>query len=202
VCGVGAGTIDPSRYLEGFPMLDRVTLITGNEGKAREYASLLGIDVSAVKEDLIEIQSLDVVQVVRRKVEDAYSKLRVPVLVDDTGLSLNAWNGLPGALVAWFIESAGEQGILDMASTVTDRTASATAALGYADATGIQVFIGTLQGTITTERRGDGGFGWDSIFVPAGSDLTFAEMTPAQKDAVSHRRLAVEGLRTALHDRR
>lgn len=55
-------------------MIDRISLITGNEGKAREHATLLGIEVSAVKEDLIEIQSLDVVDVVTRKVQDAWSK--------------------------------------------------------------------------------------------------------------------------------
>jgi non-canonical purine NTP pyrophosphatase (RdgB/HAM1 family) len=179
-------------------VIDRISLITGNEGKAREYATLLGIEVSAVKEDLIEIQSLDVVEVVKRKVQDAYSKLQGPVLVDDTGLVLNAWNGLPGALVAWFLSSVGAQGILDMAAGVTDRSATVTTALGYADANGVRVFTGVLQGTLTTERRGDGGFGYDSIFVPSGSDLTFAEMSSEQKNAISHRRLAVEELRRGL----
>jgi non-canonical purine NTP pyrophosphatase (RdgB/HAM1 family) len=179
-------------------VIDRISLITGNEGKAREYAALLGIEVSAVKEDLIEIQSLDVVEVVKHKVQDAYSKLRSPVLVDDTGLVLNAWNGLPGALIAWFLSTVGAQGILDMAAGVTDRTATVTTALGYADAHGVRVFTGTLPGTLTTERRGEGGFGYDSIFMPQSSDLTFAEMSSDQKNAISHRRLAVEELRKGL----
>jgi non-canonical purine NTP pyrophosphatase (RdgB/HAM1 family) len=183
---------------KGLRVIDRISLITGNEGKAREYATLLGIEVSAVREELIEIQSLDVVEVVKRKIQDAYSKLQGPVLVDDTGLVLNAWNGLPGALVAWFLSSVGAQGILDMAAGVTDRSATVTTALGYADANGVRVFTGILQGTLTTERRGDGGFGYDSIFVPAGSDLTFAEMSSKQKNAISHRRLAVEELRKGL----
>jgi non-canonical purine NTP pyrophosphatase (RdgB/HAM1 family) len=187
-----------SHPAKGLRVIDRISLITGNEGKAREYATLLGIEVSAVKEDLIEIQSLDVVEVVKRKVQDAYSKLQGPVLVDDTGLVLNAWNGLPGALVAWFLSSVGAQGILDMAAGVTDRSATVTTALGYADANGVRVFTGILQGTLTTERRGDGGFGYDSIFVPAGSNLTFAEMSSKQKNAISHRRLAVEELRKGL----
>ncbi|ABD11752.1 xanthosine triphosphate pyrophosphatase [Frankia casuarinae] len=179
-------------------MIDHVSLITGNEGKAREYAALLGIEVKAVKEDLIEIQSLDVEKVVRRKAEDAYSKLHSPVLVDDTGLTLSAWNGLPGALVAWFLDSVGAQGLLDMAASVTDRTATVTTALGYADADGVRVFTGTLQGVLTTERRGQGGFGYDSIFAPDGGNLTFAEMTSDQKNAISHRRLAVDALRQGL----
>ncbi|MEV8440789.1 RdgB/HAM1 family non-canonical purine NTP pyrophosphatase [Actinosynnema sp. NPDC051121] len=179
-------------------MIDRISLITGNEGKAREYAELLGIDVTAIKEDLIEIQDLDVVKVVERKAADAYAKLRGPVLVDDTGLSLNAWNGLPGALVAWFLGSVGAQGILDMAAGLQDRSATVTTALGYADADGIRIFTGSLSGTLTTERRGGGGFGYDSIFLPDGSDLTFAEMSSEQKNAISHRRLAVDELRKGL----
>ncbi|XVV02482.1 RdgB/HAM1 family non-canonical purine NTP pyrophosphatase [Actinosynnema sp. CA-248983] len=179
-------------------MIDRISLITGNEGKAREYAMLLGIEVAAVKEDLVEIQSLDVVEVVQRKVEDAYAKLQRPVLVDDTGLVLTAWNGLPGALVAWFLSTVGAQGILDMAAGFEDRSATVTTALGYADADGVRIFTGTLAGTLTTERRGDGGFGYDSIFVPAGGELTFAEMSSEQKNAISHRRLAVHELRKGL----
>ncbi|TCO56763.1 non-canonical purine NTP pyrophosphatase [Actinocrispum wychmicini] len=179
-------------------MIDSIALITGNEGKAREYASLLGIDVTPIKADLIEIQQLDVVEVVRRKAADAYSKIQRPVLVDDTGLTLKAWNGLPGALVAWFLEAIGPEGILAMATTVTDRRASVTTALGYADADGVQVFTGHLDGELTTERLGEGGFGYDSIFRPDGLDLTFAEMSSEQKNDVSHRRLAVDNMKSAL----
>ena len=78
-------------------MLDHISLITGNNGKAREYESLLGVKVTAVEQDLIEIQELDVAKVVAQKAQDAYSTLRAPVLVDDTGLMLQEWNGLPGA---------------------------------------------------------------------------------------------------------
>jgi non-canonical purine NTP pyrophosphatase (RdgB/HAM1 family) len=179
-------------------MLDHISLITGNEGKAREYESLLGIKVTAVKEELIEIQELNVIRVVEKKAQDAHSKLRRPVLVDDTGLTLHEWNGLPGALVAWFIQAVGPQGILEMAANLTDRRATVTTAIGYADDTGVQVFTGTLNGTLTTELRGNGGFGYDPIFIPDGHNRTFAEMSSEEKNAVSHRRLAVDELRKGL----
>lgn len=179
-------------------MLDHVSLVTGNQGKAREYATLLGIDVTPVREDLIEIQSLDVAKVVERKAADAYAKLRSPVLVDDTGLALDAWNGLPGALVAWFLDTVGTHGLLDMTKGLVDRAATVTTALGYADADGVRVFTGTLHGTLTTEPAGDGGFGYDTIFRPAGSALTFAQMPSEQKNAISHRRLAIDALRDGL----
>lgn len=179
-------------------MIDRVSLITGNEGKAREYAALLGIEVTAVKENLVEIQSLDVVDVVERKAADAYLRVRGPVLVDDTGLVLEAWNGLPGALVAWFLDAVGPHGLLDMAADITDRTATVTTALGYADCDGVRVVSGTLHGVLTAEPRGGGGFGYDSIFAPGSGQRTFAEMSSDEKNLVSHRRLAVDALRREL----
>src|SRR6266702_250180 len=111
-------------------MLDRITLITGNTGKAAEFAVMLGIEVTAVKADLAEIQDLDVGQVAARKAADAFAQVGEPVLVDDTGLSIDAWNGLPGALVVWFIETVGAEGILKMAERLTSRRATAVTALG------------------------------------------------------------------------
>jgi non-canonical purine NTP pyrophosphatase (RdgB/HAM1 family) len=181
-------------------MTSTLTLITGNDGKAREYADMLGIDVTAVKEDLIEIQSLDVAEVVRRKAAAAYSAVQSPVIVDDTGLTLHMWGEYPGALVKWIIGSVGAQGLLDMAATVTDRATTVTTAIGYADVNGIQVFTGSLDGTLITEPRGSNGFGYDPIFQPDGEPLTYAEMDPAYKNEISHRRKAVDQLREALAD--
>ena len=76
------------------------------------------------------IQPLDVVTVAARKAADAFAQLREPVLVDDTGLAVHAWDGLPGALVVWFLGTVGPQGILDMAAGLTDRRATVSTALG------------------------------------------------------------------------
>lgn len=181
-------------------MPDRITLITGNAGKAAEYAAMLGIDVTPVKAELTEVQSLDVADVAARKAADAYAQLGEPVLVDDTGLAVRAWNGLPGALVAWFLDTVGLQGILAMAAGLTDRRATVSTALGYADTDGVQVFQGTVDGSLATEPRGSFGFGYDPIFIP-GSDTsqrTYAQMTSEEKNKISHRRRAVEEMRTAL----
>jgi XTP/dITP diphosphohydrolase len=181
-------------------MLDRITLITGNAGKAAEYAAMLGIEVTAAKAELTEVQSLDVARVAARKAADAYAQLREPVLVDDTGLSIQEWNGLPGALVAWFIDTVGPHGILAMAAGLSDRTATVTTALGYADATGVQVFEGTMAGSLATELRGTSGFGYDPIFIPDtdSSHRTYAQMTSEEKNKISHRRRAVEAMRHGL----
>jgi non-canonical purine NTP pyrophosphatase (RdgB/HAM1 family) len=181
-------------------MLDRIALITGNAGKAAEYAAMLGIEVTPAKADLTEVQSLDVAIVAARKATDAYAQLGEPVLVDDTGLTIHAWNGLPGALVAWFLDTIGPQGILDMAAGLTDRRATVTTALGYADTTGAQVFTGTVNGTLATEPRGTSGFGYDPIFIPDNdsSHRTYAQMTSEEKNTISHRRRAVVAMRNGL----
>jgi XTP/dITP diphosphohydrolase len=181
-------------------MLDRTALITGNAGKAAGYAAMLGIEVTAAKADLTEVQSLDVAHVAARKAADAFAQLGEPALVDDTGLSIHGWNGLPGALVAWFPDTVGPHGILDMAAGLTDRRATVTVALGYADADGVRVFQGTENGSLATEPRGTSGFGYDAIFIP-GSDSshrTYAQMTSQEKNKISHRRRAVEAMRDGL----
>jgi XTP/dITP diphosphohydrolase len=173
-------------------VIEQMTLVTGNAGKAAEYAQMLGIEVTPLKARLTEIQALDVADVVRRKAEEAYALLRTPVLVDDTGLSVKAWNGLPGALIAWFLDSVGPDGILSMAAGLSSRQATATTSIGYADAAGVQIFTGSVEGSLATEPRGEGGFGYDSIFIPDCSQLTFAEMSATEKNRVSHRRVAVD----------
>lgn len=122
------------------------------------------------------------------------------MLVDDTGLSVQAWNGLPGALVAWFLTTVGVEGILDMAAGLTDRRATVTVALGYADGSGVRVFEGTVDGVLATAPRGTFGLGYDSIFMPDGDSghRTYAEMTFEEKNKISHRRLAVEAMRKGL----
>jgi XTP/dITP diphosphohydrolase len=181
-------------------VLERIALITGNAGKAAEYAAMLGIDVAPAEAELTEVQSLDVAVVAARKAADAYAQLGEPVLVDDTGLSVHAWNGLPGALVAWFLDTVGAQGILNMAAGLTDRRATVTSALGYADTDGVQVFTGTVDGAIATELSGTSGFGYDPIFIPGTdpSHRTYAQMTSEEKNKISHRRRAVNAMRNGL----
>jgi XTP/dITP diphosphohydrolase len=181
-------------------VLDRITLITGNAGKAAEYAAMLGVEVTAAAAELTEVQSLDVAHVAARKAADAFAQIGEPVLVDDTGLIIEAWNGLPGALVTWFLGTVGPEGILSMASGLTDRRATVTTALGYATETGVRVFTGTVSGSLAIEPRGTFGFGYDRIFVPdndAGR-RTYAEMTSEEKNQISHRRRAVEEMRRGL----
>lgn len=179
-------------------MQQALVVVTGNQGKAREFGELLGIETIAVKVPVPELQALHVVDVVEAKAQAAYEQLGRPLVVDDTEISFRSWHGLPGALTSWFMETVGNDGLLSMLSAFDDRAASVTTALGYHDGSSVQVYCGTVQGSIATTIRGDKGFGYDSIFVPDGFEKTFAEMDEAEKNACSMRRAATDKLRAAL----
>ena len=125
--------------------------------------------------------------VARAKVESAWEQLQRPVLVEDSGLEIVAWGGFPGALVKWVEKTAGVEGIARMLDPFPDRSARAVCAIACFDGEKLWTAGGATGGSIAPGPRGAGGFGWDSVFVPNGSVRTFAEMAPAEKDAVSHR---------------
>lgn len=169
-------------------------IATTNADKHREFEEILGVPLERLDLDLLEPQELDVVAVVRAKAADAYARVGRPVLVEDTGLEVRAWNGLPGALIKWFIGSVGRDGFLRMLVLEKDRRALARTAIGFADASGVHVVVGECAGSIASRVRGENGFGWDPIFIPDAAEQSFAEMTAPQKNAVSHRRRALDAL--------
>ena len=172
-----------------------LTFITSSENKLAEIERLLGYRLARAVVPLEEIQAIDLEPVIAHKVRNAYAQLSRPVLVEDTGLAFAALNGLPGALVKWFLTALGAGGICRLLQGETNRGATATTLFGYYDGTLYRVFSGTVSGIIPERPRGVCGFGWDAIFQPLGSDRTFAEMTPAGKDHFSMRRRALDRLR-------
>lgn len=170
--------------------MKELTLITGNESKAKEFSRLLGTTVLHQKISLPELQATDVTVVAKAKAEAAYQVLGRPVFVDDTGLYINAWNSLPGALIAWFLDNVGNEGLIQMLAGWDDRSARVVTALGYCDQAGSQVFTGEVAGSIAPVPTGENGFGYDPIFIPDGYSKTFAEMSSTEKDAVSMRAIA------------
>jgi non-canonical purine NTP pyrophosphatase (RdgB/HAM1 family) len=172
-----------------------LTFITGNANKIIEVERILGQPLAQESLALEEIQAIELEPVVRRKARQAYALLARPVLVEDTGLSFVAWNGLPGALIKWFLKSLGTAGICRLLQGETNRSATAMTLFAYCDSSDCRLFAGTVSGVIPAAPRGTGGFGWDAIFQPVGSEQTFAEMTPEEKDRFSMRRRALEQLR-------
>lgn len=175
--------------------------VTSNPNKAREAADILGLELHSVALDLPELQSLDVAEVAANKAVTARESLGFPdspILVEDSGLEIEAWNGMPGALTKWFLKSIGNEGLLKMLSAYSDRSARAVCAVAVAHADGsVRVFVGEVGGSIAHESRGSGGFGWDPIFVPEGYTKTYAELG-ARKNQDSHRARAFEAVYKAL----
>jgi len=167
--------------------------VTGRPEKALE-AERLGFSFERVDCDLVEPQALDPAEVVEAKARDAWRLLSRPVLVEDSGLSIDAWGGFPGALVKWLEKSAGVASIARMLEAFPDRRATAICSIAYFDGEGLVRASGSCRGTIAPAPRGLGGFGWDTLFIPEGDRRTFAEMPGQEKDRVSHRRRAWEAL--------
>jgi len=174
------------------------TLVTGNRNKLIEAERILGCRLSCEPLDLPEIQEMDLLAVLRAKGEEAWRRLRRPIVVEETGLSLAALGGFPGPLVKWMLEAVGAVGIARTAHALDDPRATASCALIYRDAETTLVAEGETHGLLVLEPRGEDGFGWDPVFVPAGRQETYAELGPEIKDQLGHRGLAWRRLRRAL----
>jgi XTP/dITP diphosphohydrolase len=176
------------------------TLVTGNRDKLAETARVLGFTPDACELDLPEIQSLDLLAVLGAKGGEAWRRLRRPVVVEETGLELAAFNGFPGPLVKWMLEAVGAAGIARAAHALGDPRATARCALLYRDGDTVLVAEGTTEGRLLAAPRGTGGFGWDPVFVPRERRRTYAELPPAVKDEIGHRGRAWRRLRQALEE--
>jgi XTP/dITP diphosphohydrolase len=179
-------------------MRDRLLFVTRNAGKVREVEAILGTPVEQLALDVPEIQSLDVEEVVREKALTAFARAGRPVVVEDTGLYLDALHGLPGALVRWFLTTVGPAGICALIPPGVDRGARAKSAVALCDGETVEVMTGETRGVIAESPVGEGGFGWDPIFHPIGASGTFAKLDQAEKNRYLMRRLALERLRERL----
>ncbi len=160
-----------------------VTFITGNQGKADALAKWIGFDVAIEKLELDEIQSVDVRKVSEHKARQAYAILKKPVLVEDVGLAFSALNGLPGALIKWFVDDAGLENTARMLDGFEDRSATAICVWTYYDGAELRVIEGFQKGTIASGPRGTRGFGWDRMFIPDGLQVTRSELPEAEYEA-------------------
>ncbi len=172
-------------------MQKEIILVTGNARKAEEVRAIAGVEIVTRDLEIPEIQAVDVEVVAREKALTAFRLTGQPVLVDDTGLNIVALGNLPGALVTWFLQALGPAGIVNLLREEKNRQASVSTCIAYADQKGVHIFTGTIHGQIAESLRGENGFGYDAFFVPEGSAKTYAEMTSAEKNAISMRRIAL-----------
>jgi XTP/dITP diphosphohydrolase len=176
----------------------RAIFVTTNEHKRREVQEILGVALESADLDLPEIQAIDPAEVATEKARAAREALGdtdLPILVEDSGLMVDAWGGFPGALTKWLMQSVGNEGLLRLLAPGEDRSARAVCVAALADADGeVHTFRGEVRGTLASGPRGEGGFGYDPVFVPGWSSMTYAEMGEG-KNADSHRARAFRSVR-------
>jgi XTP/dITP diphosphohydrolase len=186
-------------------------LATANEKKLAELARIL--DAARVAVDLAGRGEFpgapQVAETGATFAENALLKARamaaftgLPAVAEDSGLCVDALNGMPGVLSARWTGRHGDDAgnlrlvLAQVADMPDDRRGAhfACAAALVLPSGREHVSEGTVYGKLTREPRGAGGFGYDPIFVPDGSELTTAQMSPEAKDAISHRGRALRAL--------
>ncbi|WP_265570387.1 RdgB/HAM1 family non-canonical purine NTP pyrophosphatase [Sphingomicrobium nitratireducens] len=184
---------------------EKLVIATHNEGKLREIRELLapyGIDcVGAAEAGLPDPEETGVTFVdnAELKARQAADLSGLPALADDSGLAVDALHGDPGVRSArWAEDSEGKRDFgramekvwnaVEDAGDDAGHDAHFVCALSLAWPDGrIETFEGKVFGTLCWPPRGDQGFGYDPMFVPTGHDISFGEMDPAAKHAMSHR---------------
>jgi inosine triphosphate pyrophosphatase len=156
-----------------------VVFITGSQSKADYLAKLIGFHIEHIKVDLDEIQSLDLHEVVRHKLHQAYTKVKRPVLVEDVALEFVALGRLPGTFIKSFQEELSHEQLCRLLDGKS-REAIARCVFGYFDGEDEVYFEGSMHGTVPEAPAGNGGYGWDPIFIPQGYAVTRAELSPEE----------------------
>ena len=195
------------------PAGSRLVLASHNPGKLWEIEDLVrpfGLSVVAAPALGLtepEENAPDFVGNARIKALAAANGSALPALADDSGFSVAALGGAPGVLSARWAGPGKDfrpamERVNAMLGDSVDRRAWFVAALclGWADGY-TATFVGRVDGIVIWPPRGTKGFGYDPIFQPAGSELTFGEMLPEQKHRVSHRARAFAQLQAACLDR-
>lgn len=182
----------------------KLVFATANQHKAAEIAAMLphGYQLLSLKDldfyDEIEETGATLHENAAIKAKTIFEKYNLPVFADDTGLMVAALDGRPGVYSARF---AGPNAtykdncdlLLAELNHVENRNAYFQTVICFINAEGNeQYFEGTVHGKITKTPSGNQGFGYDPIFQPENSNLTFAEMPSEQKNAMSHRSRAFQ----------
>ena len=196
-------------------MTVRLVLATRNPHKLGELAEILGAaglvtDLSPLPDDAPDVveDGLTFAENARKKARSAASWTGLPAVADDSGLCVDALNGMPGVFSARWSgtgrdDAANLQLVLDQVADVPDehRGAHFACAAALALPSGEErVVEGRVFGVLIRKPRGTGGFGYDPAFVPLGHELTTAEMSAEEKNAISHRGEAFRALVPVVRD--
>lgn len=149
------------------------------------------IKVIFKKMELKEIQSDSLLEVAENKVLQAFKINQKEIFVEDDGLFIEALNDFPGVYSSYVNKTIGNVGILDLLNNKINRNASFKSIIAFHDGNKIESFTGEIKGKISFDLT-NGGWGFDPIFVPVNSNLTFGQMDLKTKNQISHRKVALD----------
>ena len=192
-------------------MKQKIVFATNNAHKLEEVAAILGegYEVLSLREigcdaDIPETADTFVGNALQKAqyVKEHYG---YDCFSDDSGLEVDALDGAPGVYSARYSGGGSEANMDKLLLNLRDKSgrgAQFRTIIALLIGEGTQLFEGVVRGTIIEERRGEGGFGYDPIFVPEGYDLTFAQLGSEVKNSISHRAKAVTQLAHYLNSRK
>lgn len=176
-----------------------IYFITGSKNKFDEISAILPA-VEQLNIDLPEIQEVDAREIIKAKLHEALKHKQGEFIVEDTSLYLECTSGLPGPLIKWFLQTIGNDGLVNLTEKLGNKKAIARTIIGYAkNEEEIYFFEGEIVGEIKRPVA-ESNFGWDPIFVPDGHSKTFAEMSKEEKNEISMRKVAASKLKSFLQD--
>lgn len=200
---------EDNKYVE--KIMKRILIGTGNKGKFREIEKALkeaGVEALFPEEEVkVEERGSTFLENAYIKAFAYYEKFKMPVLADDSGLIVYSLEGFPGIFSSrfWQIDYGGYEEpvpdkdtanirkLLRLLKNKNDRRARFEAVIVLLLGEDLGIFSrGVCEGYITDCPRGDKGFGYDPVFVPAGKEKTMAEIDPDEKNRISHRGKALK----------
>ena len=175
-----------------------VFFATNNVNKfneAREVLAKNKMAMGMLRIKSLEIQSESLEEIARASVIEAFERYRLPIVVEDAGLFVDALNGFPGPYAAYVYRTVGNKGLLRLMERIDNRKAKFKSVVAYfsSQLKSPMCFDGTVSGEIVHEERKASdrtAFGFDPIFKPDKGDKTFAQMNVAEKCRCSHRAAA------------
>ncbi|WP_027964629.1 XTP/dITP diphosphatase [Halalkalibacillus halophilus] len=188
--------------------MKRIYVATTNKGKLKELETIFGeLDMKVISvfdefEDVADVEETgaNFEENARLKAETIANIYKIPVVADDSGLSVYAIGGEPGVYSARY--AGGEKNdqrnlekVLDKMKGLDDRKAAFVCSMAFARPHQPTVIAeGRCEGEISEQPQGEGGFGYDPIFIPEDYDQTLSQLGTEVKNSISHRRKALDGL--------
>ncbi len=181
----------------------KLYLVTGNKHKYEEAKRIFNdtdIDLLMAPLGKFEIQSDDLKAIAWKAALHAYKILRTPIVVDDSGIFIDALNGFPGVYSSYVFRTLGNNGILKLMTGIKNRRACFKTSLAVIVPPLDTIIEDEVCGEIAEKPVGTLGFGFDPIFIPEGEKRTFAQMDIDEKNRYSHRARAFRRLVKWLRD--